>query len=273
MDIKEEETNETFNETFNNHSLDLHANGERLSVSPNHSRNGLHEPESPAVTGLDASSVSGAFMTPNGADMSGFQPSFNMNNISATLEALNALRSGQFPSAAAAAAAAIQQHQAQAQAQAAALRDQQQQQQQQQLNNNNNNNNNEDDDELHKPLAKRQRTSSGSLNNEEQQTPLPLATSISQCPADNQSASGAANVTVAAAVNGSNPSASAAASVGANSFELRLFMEMQSKEHMLRMKILEVQLQAAKHSRDLVEINKTLALQKLQELASKRLPS
>lgn len=270
MDIKEEETNETFNETFNNHSIDMHANGERLSVSPNHSRNGLHEPESPAVTGLDASSVSGAFMTPNGADMSGFQPSFNMNNISATLEALNALRSGQFPNAAAAAAAAIQQHQAQAQAQAAAMRDQQQQQQQQ---HNNNNNNNEDDDELHKPLAKRQRTSSGSLANEEQQTPLPLATNVSQAPVDTQSASSAAGIAAVAAavVNGSN--ASAGSNANANSFELRMFMEMQSKEHMLRMKILEVQLQAAKHSRDLVEINKTLALQKLQEMANKRLPS
>lgn len=48
-------------------------------------------------------------------------------------------------------------------------------------------------------------------------------------------------------------------------------MEMQNKEHMMRMRILEVQLQAAKYSRDLVEINKTLALQKLQEYASKRL--
>lgn len=272
VDIKEEETNETFNETFNNHSIDLHANGERLSVSPNHSRNGLHEPESPAVTGLDASSVSGAFMTPNGADMSGFQPSFNMNNISATLEALNALRTGQFPNAAAAAAAAIQQHQAQAQAQAAAMRDQQQQQQQ----HNNNNNNNEDDDELHKPLAKRQRTSSGTLATEEQQTPLPLATSVSQGPVDSQSVSGATGVAAtasaaAAVVNGSN--ASTGSNASANSFELRMFMEMQSKEHMLRMKILEVQLQAAKHSRDLVEINKTLALQKLQEMANKRLPS
>ncbi|KRF80375.1 uncharacterized protein apt isoform X1 [Drosophila virilis] len=272
VDIKEEETNETFNETYNNHSSDIHANGERLSVSPNHSRNGLHEPESPAAATLDTSS---AFLPPTGGDMSGFQPSFNMNNISATLEALNALRSGQFPSAAAAAAAAIQQHQAQA----VAL---QQQQHQHSNNNNNNNNNNEDDDELLKPMAKRQRTSSSSLASEEQQTtlplplPLPLTTAVPQS-ADSQalersSSSNGGGVIVVGGSSNSSAAAGAASSTG-NSFELRLFMEMQSKEHMMRMKILEVQLQAAKHSRDLVEINKTLALQKLQELASKRLPS
>ncbi|KAH8299511.1 hypothetical protein KR044_002156 [Drosophila immigrans] len=264
VDIKEEETNETFNETYNNHSNDITVNGERLSVSPNHSRNGLHEPESPAGSALDTSAVGGAFMPPTGGDMSGFQPSFNMNNISATLEALNALRSGQFPSAAAAAAAAIQQHQAQAQAQAALH----------QHNNNNNNNNNEDDDELPKPLAKRQRTSSSSLAGEEQSTtlplPLPLSTTVPQA-ADSQALERSVSG-VGVGVGVASSSSSAAATAG-NSFELRLFMEMQSKEHMMRMKILEVQLQAAKHSRDLVEINKTLALQKLQELASKRLPS
>ncbi|XP_064543851.1 uncharacterized protein apt isoform X3 [Drosophila montana] len=270
VDIKEEETNETFNETYNNHSNDIHANGERLSVSPNHSRNGLHEPESPAAATLDASS---AFLPPTGGDMSGFQPSFNMNNISATLEALNALRSGQFPSAAAAAAAAIQQHQAQA----VAL-----QQQQHQHSNNNNNNNNEDDDELLKPMAKRQRTSSSSLASEEQQStlplplPLPLTAAVPQS-ADSQAlercSSSSGVVVVGGGSSSSSAAAGAASSSTGNSFELRLFMEMQSKEHMMRMKILEVQLQAAKHSRDLVEINKTLALQKLQELASKRLPS
>lgn len=53
--------------------------------------------------------------------------------------------------------------------------------------------------------------------------------------------------------------------------ELKVFMEMQAKEHFIRMKILETQLQAAKFNRDIVEINKTIALQKLQEFASKRL--
>jgi len=262
VDIKEEETNETFNETYNNHSNDIHVNGERLSVSPNHSRNGLHEAESPAASALDTSAVGGSFMSSTSGDMSGFQPSFNMNNISATLEALNALRSGQFPSAAAA-AAAIQQHQAQA----VAL--------QQQQHNNNNNNNNEDDDDLPKPMAKRQRTSSSSLANEEQQTTLPLPLSLPLSTTVPQSSESQALERSVAGVTGASSTSSNsnnAASAG-NNFELRLFMEMQSKEHMMRMKILEVQLQAAKHSRDLVEINKTLAMQKLQELASKRMPS
>lgn len=261
VDIKEEETNETFNETYNNHSNDIHVNGERLSVSPNHSRNGLHEAESPAASALDTSAVGGAFMSSTSGDMSGFQPSFNMNNISATLEALNALRSGQFPSAAAA-AAAIQQHQAQA----VALQQQQ---------HNNNNNNNEDDDDLPKPLAKRQRTSSTSLANEEQQTTLPLPLSLplsTTVPQSSESQALERSVAGVAAGSSSSSNGNNAASAGSN-FELRLFMEMQSKEHMMRMKILEVQLQAAKHSRDLVEINKTLAMQKLQELASKRMPS
>lgn len=58
---------------------------------------------------------------------------------------------------------------------------------------------------------------------------------------------------------------------GQQSPELKVFMEMQAKEHFIRMKILETQLQAAKFNRDIVEINKTIALQKLQEFASKRL--
>lgn len=58
---------------------------------------------------------------------------------------------------------------------------------------------------------------------------------------------------------------------GQQSPELKVFMEMQAKEHFIRMKILETQLQAAKFNRDIVEINKTIALQKLQEFANKRL--
>ncbi|KAL5287624.1 hypothetical protein ACFFRR_008492 [Megaselia abdita] len=58
---------------------------------------------------------------------------------------------------------------------------------------------------------------------------------------------------------------------GQQSPELKVFMEMQAKEHFIRMKILETQLQAAKFNRDIVEINKTIALQKLQEFATKRL--
>nr|CAA04869.1 tracheae defective protein [Drosophila melanogaster] len=268
VDIKEEENNETFNETFNHHHLnqsDILGSGERLSVSPNHSisRNGIHEAESPAT--ISTSNVldsSGAYMA-GGGDMSGFQANFNMNNISATLEALNALRSGQFPSAAAAAAAAIHQHQAQAQAQVAMHH---------QHNNNNNNNNNEDDEDSMKPQSKRQRTSSGSMLGSEDQAPV-LAPSV-PASSDSQALerSGSSNgLTMPGTAVSTNANSS---SSNNNNFELRMFMEMQSKEHMMRMKILEVQLQAAKHSRDLVEINKTLALQKLQlELASKRLPS
>ncbi|KAH8401790.1 hypothetical protein KR009_007874, partial [Drosophila setifemur] len=261
VDIKEEENNETFNETFNNHHLsqsDVLGSGERLSVSPNHSRNGIHEAESPATVSaavaLEAS-ANGGFL-PGGPDMSGFQANFNMNNISATLEALNALRTGQFPSAAAA-AVAIQQHQAQAQV--AALQHQ------------HINNNNEDDDDLLKPLAKRQRTSSDSALGSEDQPPSLAAPSVPtsvECQALERSGSSSTN---GVAVVGATTSI--ANSSSQNNFELRMFMEMQSKEHVMRMKILEVQLQAAKHSRDLVEINKTLALQKLQELANKRLPS
>ncbi|XP_034655047.1 uncharacterized protein LOC117892734 isoform X1 [Drosophila subobscura] len=277
VDIKEEEHNETFDEKYNSHHLnqsDILGGAERLSVSPNHSRNGIHEAESPATVStavaLDASAGGGGFM-PGAADMSGFQANFNMNNISATLEALNALRTGQFPSAAAAAAAAIQQHQAQAQAQAqaqvVAL-----QQHKSSSNNNNNNNNNEDDDEMLKPSPKRRRTNSGSVLGIEDQpqalttTAMPLAT---DCQALERSSSSSNGLGVGVATG--SPSSSGGSN--SNNFELRLFMEMQSKEHMMRMKILEVQLQSAKHSRDLIEINKTLALQKLQELASKRLPS
>ncbi|KAH8277784.1 hypothetical protein KR018_007391, partial [Drosophila ironensis] len=269
VDIKEEETNETFNETYNNHHLnqsDVHGgSGERLSVSPNHSRNGIHEAESPAtvstaISGLDAS-AGGGFMA-SGADMSSFGTNFN--NISATLEALNALRTGQFPSAAAAAAAAIQQHQAQAQV--AALHQHQ-----------HNNNNNEEDDDGMKPLAKRQRTSSGSvLGNEDQPQSLAstsgsVVPSSGDCQALERSGAGSSSSCNGIAVGATGSSSGNNSS--SQNIELRMFMEMQSKEHMMRMKILEVQLQAAKHSRDLVEINKTLALQKLQELASKRLPS
>ncbi|XP_030373018.1 uncharacterized protein LOC115622989 isoform X3 [Scaptodrosophila lebanonensis] len=242
VDIKEEEMNETFNETFNNtfNNTEPHLNGERLSASPNHSRNGLQDAESPAALANVTLDSGGAFLPPT-PDMSGFQTGFNMNNISATLEALNALRTGQFPSAAAA-AVAIQQHQAQA----VALQQQQHQQQ--------NNNNNEEDDDVAKPLAKRQRTNSSSnLLNDEQQEALPAVAQPQ--------------------VEPSNALERASSSTPSSNFEMRLFMEMQSKEHMMRMKILEVQLQAAKHSRDLVEINKTLALQRLQEIASKRLPS
>lgn len=53
--------------------------------------------------------------------------------------------------------------------------------------------------------------------------------------------------------------------------EMKLLMEMQAKEHMLRMQILEVQLQSAKYNRDIVEINKTIALQKLHDLANRRM--
>ncbi|XP_026840604.1 uncharacterized protein LOC6592424 isoform X2 [Drosophila persimilis] len=273
VDIKEEEHNETFDEKYNSHHLnqsDILGGGERLSVSPNHSRNGIHEAESPATVStavaLDASTGGGGGFLPGGPDMSGFQANFNMNNISATLEALNALRTGQFPSAAAAAAAAIQQHQAQAQAQAQVVALQHQHK------STNNNNNNEDDDDLLKPLPKRRRTNSGSMLGIEDQ-PQSLTTSMppsTDCQALERSGSSSSNghgVGVGVGVGVATGSSSS------NNFELRLFMEMQSKEHMMRMKILEVQLQSAKHSRDLIEINKTLALQKLQELASKRLPS
>ncbi|XP_017123408.1 box A-binding factor isoform X2 [Drosophila elegans] len=276
VDIKEEENNETFNETFNNHHLnqsDIHGGGERLSVSPNHSisRNGIHEADSPATAisaaaGLDTSA---AYLPGGGADMTSFPGNFNMNNISATLEALNALRSGQFPSAAAAAAAAMHQ-----QAQVA-MHHQHNTNNNSNNNNNINNNNNEDDEDGMKPLAKRQRTSSGSVLGSDDQ-PSTLAATLPSVASDSQAlerSSSSSNNGVAIAGTATSTSANSMGGGSNNNFELRMFMEMQSKEHMMRMKILEVQLQAAKHSRDLVEINKTLALQKLQELASKRLPS
>ncbi|XP_067632469.1 uncharacterized protein apt isoform X2 [Eurosta solidaginis] len=271
VDIKEE-TSETFNDT-NNHN---EAQGERrLSASsPNVSRlgahdleraNSLHSPAGNLATGSDHANSS--FLTQNGAnggapppgttgDMGAFQPTFNMNNISATLEALNALRTGQFPSAAAAAAAALQNNFAAAAAQQHNTQQQQhnQQQQQQQLSAN--------DDQ---PLVKRPRSSSGSgANGQEVLHDLSINGAVVA-----PSSVHTAPVQLNSSINGMNALSIAASTTP----EMRVFMEMQSKEHLMRMKILEVQLQAAKYNRDLVEINKTLALQKLQEMASKRLTS
>lgn len=53
--------------------------------------------------------------------------------------------------------------------------------------------------------------------------------------------------------------------------DVKMFMEMQAKEHTMRMQILEVQLQTAKYNRDIVEINKTVALQKRHDLANRRM--
>ncbi|XP_011207559.2 uncharacterized protein LOC105229156 [Bactrocera dorsalis] len=275
VDIKEE-TNETFNDT-NTHN-DSMALGERLSSSsPNLSRLGAHHDlervslHSPAGNMATANELANSsYLSQNGAsgsaavggsagDMGAFQPAFNMSNISATLEALNALRTGQFPSAAAAAAAALQNNFAAAAAQQQQHQQlNQQQPQQQQMS--------PRDDQ---PLVKRPRSSSGSANGEEVLHDLSM---------NGAAAAAAANV---ATVNTANAPISASNGVGMSALgaspsstpEMRAFMEMQSKEHLMRMKILEVQLQAAKYNRDLVEINKTLALQKLQELASKRLTS
>ncbi|XP_036331694.1 uncharacterized protein LOC118743241 isoform X2 [Rhagoletis pomonella] len=263
VDIKEE-TNETFNDTVNNHHESLAA-GERRpsSSSPNLSRLGAHDLEraslhSPAGNLATASELTNpSFLTQNGAsgggaaiggsagDMGAFQPAFNMSNISATLEALNALRTGQFPSAAAAAAAALQNNFAAA----AAQQHSQQHQQQQQMTTPSSND---------QPLVKRPRSSSGSGNGEEVLHDLSM----------NGAAAAAIANTATSQLGGS-----ALGIAPSSTPEMRAFMDMQSKEHLMRMKILEVQLQAAKYSRDLVEINKTLALQKLQELASKRLTS
>ncbi|XP_053966899.1 uncharacterized protein LOC128868625 isoform X3 [Anastrepha ludens] len=266
VDIKEE-TNETFNDTIN-HNESLAIGERRLSSSPNVSRLSAHDIEraslhSPAGNLATTSDLAtSSFLTQNGAsggaavggsagDMGAFQPAFNMSNISATLEALNALRAAQFPPAAAAAAAALQNNFAAAAAQ------QQHNQHQQQMS----------QSSSEQPLTKRPRSSSGSANGEEVLHDLSM--------------NGAA--AAAAAVSVSNPATAQLAGSGggmsvggvstSSTPEMRSFMEMQSKEHLLRMKILEVQLQAAKYNRDLVEINKTLALQKLQELASKRLTS
>lgn len=254
MDIKEE-TNETLNDTY----LD----GDKLqSSSPtpnqrlNHSdldRTSVHSPTNLSVADDNtptASSGSAAFLTQGGSDMSGFQPGFNMNNISATLEALNALRSGQFPSAAAAAAAALQNNfAAAAQQQQHQHQHHQQQQQQQQIT------------EDQTPPAKRQRTSS--LSNANGAGSLSTDLDLNENLNNSTTCLTATNVSLNC-LNAKTHSIEA-------SSELRAFMEMQNKEHIMRMRILEVQLQAAKYSRDLVEINKTLALQKLQEYASKRL--
>ncbi|XP_054088872.1 uncharacterized protein LOC105217560 isoform X2 [Zeugodacus cucurbitae] len=270
VDIKEE-TNETFNDTnIHNDSLAL---GERRlsSSSPSHSRLGahhdlervsLHSPGGNMATASELANASylsqngvsgGAAVGGSAGDMGAFQPAFNMSNISATLEALNALRTGQFPSAAAAAAAALQNNFAAAAAQQQQHQQQHNQQQQQQQMS-------PSDDQ---PLVKRPRSSSGSANGEEVLHDL----SMNGAAAGNASTVNTANATVGAS-NGVGVGASANSTP-----EMRVFMEMQSKEHLMRMKILEVQLQAAKYNRDLVEINKTLALQKLQEFASKRLTS
>lgn len=49
-----------------------------------------------------------------------------------------------------------------------------------------------------------------------------------------------------------------------NSDETQLIIEMQAKEHSLRMKILQAQLETAKLNRDIAEINKILLLRNLQ---------
>lgn len=43
----------------------------------------------------------------------------------------------------------------------------------------------------------------------------------------------------------------------------RIFLEMQNKEHLARMEILQVQLQTAKYNRDAAEINKMIAMRNL----------
>lgn len=250
------------------------AHGERLSSSsPNLSRLGAHHDlervslHSPAGNMATASELANSsYLSQNGVsggtavvgsagDMGAFQPAFNMSNISATLEALNALRTGQFPSAAAAAAAALQNNFAAAAVQQQHQQHNQQQQQQQMS---------PGDDQ---PLVKRPRSSSGSANGEEVLHDLSMNGAAA---AANTSTVNTANAPIGASNGGGMSALGASAS---STPEMRAFMEMQSKEHLMRMKILEVQLQAAKYNRDLVEINKTLALQKLQELASKRLTS
>lgn len=171
-----------------------------------------------------------------------FPPAFNMNSISATLEALNALRTGQFP--ATAAAVALQNNFAAAQAQAHA-----QAQAQAQV-----------DSQLHPPQPKRQRTLSGNggiINGGTASCIVNGSATLSNDHLDSSSPS-PATIPLSSPGTTSTP-------------EMRAFMEMQSKEHFLRMKILEAQLQAARYNRDIVEINKTIALQKLQEYASKRM--
>ncbi|XP_075166822.1 apontic isoform X2 [Haematobia irritans] len=256
-------------ETLNESSSYMMQNGDRLNATspqqqqhqqPSQSssqmhhdldHSGLHSPTNLSTNGGDHSGVAGpaAFMAAQGgSDLSGFQPGFNMNNISATLEALNALRTGQFPSAAAAAAAALQNN-------FAAHHQQQQQQHHQQAAQQHQQ---QSDAEDQMPPVKRPRTSSVSNTGGSGSVAGDLDLSDTQ-----QNTSSCLNLATSNAPSTSVKSES--------SPELKAFMDMQSKEHMMRMRILEVQLQAAKYSRDLVEINKTLALQKLQEYASKRL--
>ncbi|XP_055919763.1 uncharacterized protein LOC129951566 isoform X2 [Eupeodes corollae] len=171
VDIKEEEPNENYN--------DSHHNGDRLSASSPNDQDESIPDQSMRSPQMPHQNLDNGYSH----DQMNFTPQFNMNNISATLEALNALRAGQFPPPPSVAASFPTSD--------------------------------------GPPPTKRQRTSSESDSN--------------------------------------------------TSPELKVFMDMQSKEHFMRMKILEVQLQSAKYSRDIVEINKTIALQKLQEYASKRL--
>lgn len=48
--------------------------------------------------------------------------------------------------------------------------------------------------------------------------------------------------------------------------EIQLIVEMQAKEHTLRMTILQTQLETAKLNRDIAEINKILLLRNLQNI-------
>ncbi|XP_037886511.1 uncharacterized protein LOC119635662 isoform X1 [Glossina fuscipes] len=259
VDIKDE-TNETLNDTCHDSLTNGAGGGDRLSncTPTNRLQNDLERAsvQSPANLSAcgDQQPSSSSFMGAGVNDLSGFQPSFSMNSISATLEALNALRNGQFPSAAAAAAALQNNFAAAAQHQ----HQQHQQQQQQQLQTHLQQQSQTSGDEQLLPM-KRPRTSSCS-----NATPAATVTADSENLEVNHGltnfASSLSNHTKISNTDDTSP-------------ELRAFMEMQSKEHIMRMRILEVQLQTAKYSRDLVEINKTLALQKLQEYASKRMNS
>ncbi|XP_005179100.1 uncharacterized protein LOC101891515 isoform X2 [Musca domestica] len=268
IDIKDETLNESYSHMM--------ANGERLSAtSPQQQQHqqqnsqiqhdmdhssGRHSPTNLSTNGGDHGVPNpAAFMAQGGSDLSGFQPGFNMNNISATLEALNALRTGQFPSAAAAAAAALQTN-------FAAAAHQQHQQAQQQAQHQAAQNQQDRDMDNQSPPAKRPCTS-GISNSGNNGSGGSVAGDLDL--SDTQQNTSGSCLNLATTSTGSLSSSSKLH--GDSSPELRAFMDMQCKEHMMRMRILEVQLQAAKYSRDLVEINKTLALQKLQEYASKRL--
>ena len=257
VDIKEE-TNETFNDTYANESMLNGVNGDHLSSSsPSHLQNGVHDlserngMHSPSNASLLEQS-NGHFM-PHSNDLGGFTPGFNMSNISATLEAFNALRSGQFP-AAAAAAVALQNNFV-----AAAAAHQQQQQATSEHSTTSSHHGKEDQE----PPMKRARPNSPNDLNESDNNPQNLNASNLT---DEQQTSDDTHPNA----NQSSANGSSAATI---SPELRNFMDMQKKEHQMRMRILEIQLQAAKYNRDLTEINKTLALQKLQEYASRRLTS